>query len=302
MLGLYTYDTNKGKNINMGFQSLTDMLLFFRLSTCMMKKYAGITDIQINTDAAGYNVLTEVRDSVFDKAIVIKECKFPNLVPGTHIWNHGKLYSYKEAGRPFLHTDIDLVVLSDIKDKLKSDVYTEIMCSSSLINKSDVLSSFRKKYTFLDDIIENEYYITSAAIGGNDIQIFDNLYSSSCDFILENKDIVKEYFNQYIAIMLEEMLFTNIFLNKYGSFNKEGNKNIVPLFRKIDKMVLKDMQGYKHWGLKSKRDRQALHLFKNIYCKQLGINDYTSTKKALSKYNHLGDNSIDHVQNFHSYF
>lgn len=194
---LFTYWTNKGKNISCGFShpeyffDVADMCLFYA-------KQHNFENIVIYTDIYGKEILT--KNLLQISGVNIEVVFYDEYDFDERYWNFPKLITYNLQNEPFLHIDFDVFLKSaGIMDfDTTTDIYTEMLREYKL--KKEFI-----KYLFIKKVFPYQL-ICSGLIGGSNMQVFKD------NFKLAEKKCVKSIWNVnfFDLIAIEEFSFTQL--------------------------------------------------------------------------------------------
>lgn len=188
---IYTYWTNSGTNFTCGFP--TEELFISFLTKSVQQSKLFFESVQIYTDQHGYDKLKNKIEAIY----VVVDYSIYNF--DERFWNFPKLVTYNLQQAPFIHIDCD-VILFEKPNGLDADIITEKERGSVILSK-DV-------YPLLPEYINKHVSIVcSGLLGGNNINIFKELFSIASEAILD-KEFNSVKFNNLVAI--EEIVITHL--------------------------------------------------------------------------------------------
>lgn len=193
---VYTYWTDNGLNYNCNFPSQEVFARIFKESIVEARKY--FKKVVCYTDLHGEDKLKELGIEIETEVVLYESFNFDK-----RFWNYPKLITYSLQYEPFVHCDIDLI-LKDF-DLFESEIVTEKQRGASYLSTS---------YSFLGDLAK-EYsplLTCSGFIGGNNLEVFQELFKISKDLVKKENWINKRIsFDKLVAI--EEIILT-ILINR----------------------------------------------------------------------------------------
>jgi len=188
---IYTYWTNSGENFTSGFYDEDSFLSVFFSSLNKAKKF--FNEVVIYTDVEGKQFL-ESKNVVADFIVV----DYNSYNFNKKYWNFPKLITYNLQTEPFLHIDMDLVLLEK-PDGLSSSVVCEMVRG---------LTHFKRELSFLPKVVLKNYTTRNICSGllGGDPKIFKTLFKVSSQLV-KNKTQDVSFINLY---GIEEIVLSSI--------------------------------------------------------------------------------------------
>ena len=188
---IYTYWTNNGENLLVGFHSEDSFIKIFRESLENSKKF--FEEVIIYTDIQGKDYLKSLD---IESIYIIIDYTIYDF--NKEFWNFPKLISMNLQDEPFIHIDMDLI----LHEKPKN-LGEKIICE-----KIRGLVMLSRELIFLPKFIQNNYNpnnICSGILGGDHL-IFKQLFDISSEVVKIKKTNIS--FNMIFAI--EEIILTSL--------------------------------------------------------------------------------------------
>lgn len=176
---VYTYWTNNGSNLLLGFNTITALENQWTNSYKSISEMMPDIKIVIYTDTFGETI---AKKCCPNSSIILVD--YDSYTFNKSFWNFPKIISYKllsESQTPFLHIDIDVTITKELGEHYLSK---EIICEK--IRTNNMLPGFVRQIGWNIPNITN--LICSGLLGGNRLDVFQELYNMATSSEAVNND------------------------------------------------------------------------------------------------------------------
>lgn len=214
-----------------GWLSEKHHAISWAFSLAQLRKFHPHLKIELLTDQAGYSWLINRIGLEYDEVKVEMDVlnKYENI-----FWCLGKVYAYSRQEEPFIHVDGDIYVWQAL-DRLMAGkkmlvqnfevnhpMYRDAL-NDSIVSNITVPVALRHMLPEHMDIVSANLGVA----GCNDMELVNDFCRVSFDFVNANREnIVHSYEKGNHNMLYEQLLFTQMAIQKYGS--KEVIGTVIP--------------------------------------------------------------------------